>query len=473
MKGSATHVGLVALVALLVAAPSIPALGAISAAAPSPVRDGHNPSDGGIASNLPGKFAFVSNFEDHRFDGWTVSKGAASVSAYPSYAGEPVLRSWAGRDPPQVDRTSMGFIRNDTWLSFQADVRPGFDGVGFVGLDGPSGPVAVVGVGEDQVWAGPTPASAVAICPVPTGTAQPAGWVYLLANVFQKSSGGRAYWTMSVFVDQTAAAARRGIGVPDAGQYDGAVLETERGIVDYTNLIFTTYQIALLAPYSIYNPMDGYGQGMGLNVRLLPAFTTLSAAFTLENWSVPVHGILSFQINAMNYIGTVGTSCRGFFQIGIDLDPAGKIAPWYVPHGCNPYYFGHTGPQGAWTGFRSPSGTHLSLSIRDDTRDQVIDFRIVDWSVSGKDRYWNASIPYSGTLFYSTFTQVEWQTYSGYPIDAYHFNGTMQGLTVSGGDLSWPMRLSSEYMLPIVLDAPPSWNLYYYNDVTAGYPQVS
>ncbi len=467
------HAGLMALVVLLVAAPAIPAAGALGAALPAPVRDGRGALDGAVVSNLSGKFAFVSDFEDHGLDGWTVAQGAASVVAYPSYAGEPVLKSRAGADPPQVDRTSVGFIRNETWLSFQADVRPGNDGLGFLGLDSPSGPVAVVGVGEGQVWAGPNPALAVAIAPVPTGTAQPAGWVYLLVNVFQKSSGGTTYWTMSVFIDQTAAVAHRGIRVPDAGQYDGAVLETERGTVDYTNLIFTTYQMALIAPYTVYNPMDGYGQGMGLNVQLLPAYTTLSAAFTLENWSVPVHGILSFQINAMNYIGTVGNRCRGFFQIGIDLDPGGKIAPWYVPSGCNADYFGHTGPQGAWTGFPSPAGTRLSLSIRDDTAKQTIDFRIVDRSVTGPDRYWNASIPYSGGPFYSTFTQVEWQTYSGHPIDAYHFNGTMHALTVSGGNLSAPMPLSAEYMLPIVLDAPPSWNLFYYHDVSAGYTQVS
>jgi hypothetical protein len=472
MKGRMAHAGLVVLTVLLIAAPTIPAVGALGAGPAASARNGRGTLERG-AVDLPGEFAFVSNFEDHRLDGWTVSKGDASVTAYPSYAGEPVLESWAGWDPPQIDRASAGFVQNDTFLSFQADVRVGYDGVGFVGLDGPSGPVAVVGVGEGQVWAGAAPATAVAIGSIPSGTAQPAGWVYLLANVFQKGSGDSTHWTMSVFIDQTATVARQGIRLPDAGQYDGAILETERGTVDYTNLIFTTYQIALLAPYSIYNPMDGYGQGMGLNVQLLPAFTILSADFTLENWSVPVHGILSFQINAMNYTGTVGTSCRGFFQIGIDLDPGGKIAPWYVYRGCNPHYFGHTGPEGAWTGFPSPAGTRLSLSIRDNIATQAIQFQIVDWSVTGKDRFWNATIPYTGGLFYSTFTQVEWQTYSGYPIDAYHFNGTMRALTVSGGDLWRPMRLSAEYMLPIVLDAPPSWDLYYYDDATAGYPQLT
>ena len=98
-------------------------------------------------------------------------------------------------------------------------------------------------------------------------------------------------------------------------------------------------------------------------------------------------------------------------------------------------------------------------------------YRIVDWSVRGVDRYWNASVPYHGGEFFSTFTQVEWQPSSTYPIADYFFNGSLSHLTINGGKLSRATPLSAWYMLPIVLDAPPSWNLYYYDAAWGGYFQ--
>lgn len=74
MQGGMAHAGLMALVVLLVAAPAIPAAGALGAALPAPVRDGRGALDGAVVSNLSGKFAFVSDFEDHGLDGWTVAQ---------------------------------------------------------------------------------------------------------------------------------------------------------------------------------------------------------------------------------------------------------------------------------------------------------------------------------------------------------------------------------------------------------------
>jgi hypothetical protein len=50
----------------------------------------------------------------------------------------------------------------------------------------------------------------------------------------------------------------------------------------------------------------------------------------LGSWNVPETGILSFQINAINCYGATYYSCVGFFQLGMDIDPDGHIAPWYV-----------------------------------------------------------------------------------------------------------------------------------------------
>ena len=51
----------------------------------------------------------------------------------------------------------------------------------------------------------------------------------------------------------------------------------------------------------------------------------------------------------MNYIGTVDSTCHGFFQLGVDLDPGGYIAPGTVPGtNCVAHYFGHGY---FWTGF--------------------------------------------------------------------------------------------------------------------------
>jgi hypothetical protein len=73
--------------------------------------------------------------------------------------------------------------------------------------------------------------------------------------------------------------------------------------------------------------MEGYGQGSGLVVGLLPAYSNLTAQMNLHSWSVPQNDILSFQINAMNLTGTTVSTCHGFFQLGVDLDPLGRIAP--------------------------------------------------------------------------------------------------------------------------------------------------
>jgi hypothetical protein len=419
-------------------------------------------------------FAAVTNFEDLHLDGWSPVLGTATITTTVEYEGEPSLASTGLPTSGQIDRTSRHFVTGDAALSFQVAIDYAAGGTGFVGLSAHGSPVAVVGVGNGSVWAGATPGSATSVATIPTsGTAQPSGWVVLMVNVNSTHPAAPQSWPwlMSVYVDRTDVAASTSILLPGAGNYTGAFIDTTHGTLYYTNLIFTTYQIPITVPG--YNNMDGYGQGSALLVSLLPAFTTLSANLTLSNWSVPQGGILGTQINAMNRVGTTVSTCRGFFQLGVDLNPNGKIAPWYVPGvNCVATYFA-TNSTSSNGGFHTPVGSRLGLSITDNRASNSITFRIVDYSVTGADRYWNATIAYVGSEFFGAYTQLEWQPCcSSHPIASYFFNGTFSHLRIDGGNVTAPRSLSASYMLPFVLDAPPSWNFGYYDATTASYSQV-
>jgi hypothetical protein len=188
---------------------------------------------------------------------------------------------------------------------------------------------------------------------------------------------------------------------------------------------------------------------------------------------VPQAGILGTQINAMNRVGTTVSTCRGFYQLGVDLDPGGRIAPWYVPgFNCVATYFA-TNSTRSNGGFVTPAGSHLGLSITDNAVPHSIVFRIVDYSVHGANRYWNATIPYVGTDFFGAYTQLEWQPCcSKYPIGSYFYNGSFSHLRIVGGNVTAPMSLPASYMIPFALDVPTSWNFGYYDAATASYSQI-
>jgi len=236
---------------------------------------------------------------------------------------------------------------------------------------------------------------------------------------------------MQVFVDGTDQPPFE-VGVPNAGNYYTAAIITENGTVYYTDIIVTSLEIPIYLQK--YNNMEGYGQGSGLITTLLPPFYNLTALVLLRYWNTPQVGILSFQINAMNYYGTTRSTCVGFFQIGVDLDPNGTIAPWYVP-GKN-----------------------------------CIVFEIYDYNTS---ELWIHEIPYSGTPFYGTYTQLEFQyAYTKYPITDYIFNGTMFDIEVTflNGTTA---TLPASYMIPFELSAPLTWDLTYYNANASGYNQFA
>ena len=85
----------------------------------------------------------------------------------------------------------------------------------------------------------------------------------------------------------------------------------------------------------------------------------------------------------------------------------------------------------------------------------------MDHSVGSPDRHWNDSIPYFGTLFFGTYTQIEYQPFSSYPIRDYFLNGSLDHMMISGGDVGFPRPLTSQYMLPFALDMPKTWNMGY------------
>jgi hypothetical protein len=425
-----------------------------------------------ISANLPGAFAFVSTFEGGRADHWVAVAGSFQVASRPSYGGEPSLVSSASGGP-QMNVATYQVVPGQAFLSLQGVLDVGHGGTGFIGLGADNHPVLLLGVGSGQIWTGTGPNHLTDVGPVPSGTAQPAGWTYLTANIYKVVSAQKSTWKMDVFVDQTAVPTAVGVSVPSAGRYTEALILTTKGRVAYTDYILTTYQIAeALNNQFAPNPADGYGQGSGLLVSLLPRFDTVTSTIDLTNWNIPQTGVLSVQINAMNPEGAKYATCSGFFQLGVDLDPHGRIAPWYVPRGCNPFYFGESRIGVVSSGFRSPPGTVLSLSIERVPAEQEIVFTLIDHNVGSADAVWTATMPYHGPAFVAVYTEIEWQSTSTVPVSRYFFNGSFAHLQISGGNLSHPLRLGPEYMLPYAVGVPPSWNFYYYNGSSSGYAQV-
>jgi hypothetical protein len=170
-------------------------------------------------------------------------------------------------------------VTGDSFISFQVAIDPG-TGSGFFGLySGPAGSpsaVAVVGVVNGEVFAGMNLGSLKDVGPVPGGTAYPAGWALISANVYDAStkSSPTAGWVMQVYVDKTNVV-NMAVNVPRASGYAGAMIDTNGGTVYYSDIVVSTNEIATTVPG--YNNMEGYGQGSGLLVNLLQPFTTLSA----------------------------------------------------------------------------------------------------------------------------------------------------------------------------------------------------
>jgi hypothetical protein len=405
----------------------------------------------------PAPFAFVANFEDKKLDGFSsVSGSAPVVSSSVSYAGEPALRSNATAGT-QVDVATAGFVRGEASLSLQVSVYAHDESHGYFGLATSTNKfVAVVGVVDGYVVAGPSLSALKQIEVVPTTSAQPAGWVNLVADITINAT----HPSMQVFVDSTSSVALT-VKTPDVANYAEAEIETQHGTTRYTNIYVTTYGLATYLPG--YNNMEGYGQGSALLVEKLPEFTIYTATMTLHSWSVPQNGILSFQINAMNKTGTVRSTCRGFFQLGLSLDKSGKISPWYVPGvNCESTNF--------VSAVATPPNSTLVLSIEWKAALREIVFSIDDLSINTT---WTHVLAYTQSGFYGAYTQMEFQPCcNSSSIANYALSGELSNMTITTVH-GVTEALPASYMLPFQLDTPPSWFLGYYQASAAGYDETS
>jgi hypothetical protein len=421
-----------------------------------------------VSSSQKSTFSFVSNFESFTLEGWQSIMGSSpSIVESPNYSGEPSLGSSASSGT-QKDYADRGFVAGLDSLSFQVAIDPSeAASTGYFGLASDYGSnltfVAVVGVKDGMIVAGNNIKNSVPIERIPTNTAYPRGWAYVTAYVSNNASTG---WVMQVYVDRTDLIAAN-VSVPDARFYSGALIETMIDTVYYADIIVTSIEIPITIPG--YNNMQGYGEGSGLLVSLLPAYYNLTARMTLNSWSVPQDNILSFQINAMNMTGTTSSTCVGFFQLGVDINTNGRIAPWYVPGvNCEAHYSWPNQNNGPGIGgIHSPLGTKLILSIIFRPADSAIEFKIVDLSTN---QSFVKYISYSGEAFYSTYTQMEFQPCcNAFPITSYKLNGELYNMQITTVKDSLAQSLPAGYMIPFSLDAPPSWDFTYYQNSISGY----
>lgn len=422
-----------------------------------------------LTPNPPsGSFAFVSEFTSgggYANYGWSVISGssAPTITDTPNYYGEPSLNVTNGTTLFSNNNVTTG----DQSVSFQFAIDASTGNGSFIITNASGGEVVSVSVWGNNVFvrSGGSPANGTA----PAGLVTDSGWTLVTGNLFNYSGGNGTGWRLQVFVDKTISVFAN-ISAPKGYSYGGIELSSSRGNVFFTNVIFSSYKMAVFLPG--YNNMEGYGQGSGFIVNLLGPFTILHANFILYNWSVPRYSTLSFQINAMNLSAAENQTAKGFFQLGVDLDPNGKIAPWYVGgNNAIAIYFKNYASPDFMPGFVTPAGTVLGLTIQYLTLEKKVLFQIIDYNVSGKARYWNTTVRYSGPDFYSAYTQLETGSMGQADIAQYHFNGTMFNLTY-GSDISAMTPFDNSYMLPFAVDTPSTWSLTYYSNNIYGYHQI-
>jgi len=118
----------------------------------------------------------------------------------------------------------------------------------------------------------------------------------------------------------------------------------------------------------------------------------------------------------------------------------------------------------------TPQGSQLLLSIIDNQAAKQISFTIDDTTIG---RVFATSIPYKGSLFFGAYTQLEFQPCCAtFPIQDYRFSGSLYNMQMTTRD-GRTEGLTANYMLPFVLDAPPSWDFTYYQSSILGYQQFS
>jgi hypothetical protein len=419
---------------------------------------------------LNGSFEFLSGFtqsNNYTDYGWSLVSGEPTplISSFPNYFGEPSIALANGT----TLFSDKSVVKGDKAVSFQFVINAN-DGNGSFAISNSTGAsIAAVSVDGTNVSISSGNGSSSFSGEISPTSEISNGWVLVSGNLFNYTEGNTSGWRLLLFLDNTSSVFAN-ISAPLGYSYGGVEISSSSGDVYFTDIIFTSYRMALFIPG--YNNMEGYGQGSGALVSLLQPFTILHSNFMLYNWSVARYSTLSFQINVMNLTGAESPTSNGFFQLGVDLDPNGKIAPWYVTgkSAIAIYFNNHPSPD-YMPGFDTPNGTLLGLTIQYIPLEEKIIFQIVDYSVNNQFRFWNTSIQYNGPEFCAAYTQIETSSMNGSQLNNYRFNGTMYNISY-GSDMSSMTLLNSSYMLPFSIDAPLNWSLTYYSDVTAGYRQM-
>ncbi|MEM0128371.1 MAG: hypothetical protein QXO03_04720 [Thermoplasmatales archaeon] len=296
--------------------------------------------------------------------------------------------------------------------------------------------------------------------------AESGGWLLIQGTTFENISTSNGSWNLELFSGGNDVPLAN-ISIRDMSSYSGLTVSSLNGSAYLSDVIFTSDPIALTLPG--YNIMEGYGQGSGDIAQLLGPFTVLRADIILYNWSSASFGAMSLQINALNYSASLNPTAKGFFQVGIDLDPAGSIAPWYVS-GTNAIavYFPNFYNPDFMPGIQSPNGTRLSLSIEYLTARHLVLMQVIDYSVGRQFEFWNASVQYSGPPFYSAYTQLELS--SSVSPDKYSGHFLIYNITY-GNSLESMQPFAPDYELPYSINAPSNWHIGPYNFTINGYSE--
>lgn len=419
---------------------------------------------------LPHSFAFVSRFTsggNYSDYGWTLLGGVSTIliSKSMNYYGEPSLEL--------SNKTNLFTDQNITTggqvTSFQFAINAAFGRGSFSITNSDGHSIASISVSGRNVTISTNKSNSSPTGMMPLTSPPKEGWSLISGNLYNDSNGNGSDWNLQIFVDNTISVFAN-LSAPLGYSYGGIEISSLAGHIYFTDIVFSSYKMTQFIPG--YNNMEGYGQGSGLIAHLLKPFQILHTNIVLDNWSVPRLSSLSFQINALNYSAALNPTAKGFFQLGIDLDPKGRIAPWYVGgKDAIAVYFPTHAQEGVFPGFITPNYTLLGLTIEYIPTEGKIFFQILDYNVSGSARYWNATVAYNGPEFYATYTQLETPNMSQSQLTRYHFNGTMTNITY-GSDFSSMSPLGNGYMLPYSINAPTVWSFTYYDGNSAGYHQI-
>lgn len=422
-----------------------------------------------LVTKFNGGFSFLSEFTsggNYSNYGWKLVRGAdvPVISYSTTYFGEPSLALTAGTIIT-TNRNITGGFHN---VSFQYAIRVTGGNGTFKITDSSGISVASITVGGRAVHVTTSPGVAPIVKSIPDSALLPGGWLLVSGNLYQNNTNVSLPWILQVFLGGTDSVYGE-ISTPLGDYYSGVDLSSNNGTVYFTDVIVSNDLIGVNQQGQ--NSMEGYGQGSGSLVSLLQPFDLIRADVLLNNWTSTLFGVFSIQINVMNYTGAINPTGIGFFQLGVDLDPNGLIAPWHV-NGVNEvavYFLEHVGPAD-FPGFYTPKGTILQLTIFYNTDAHSILFQIVDEEVNGAGKYWNATIPYSGPSFYAAYTQMEVSAVNVTQTSGFGFSGEVYNISY-GQVLNCLTPFNSSYMVPYFINTPSSWNLGYYNQSISGYSQ--